>query len=160
MPPMPARVAAIKAAIETRQDFSVLAHGGEDAVAAWARTHGMNGRALICEWQQAYLRAHLSTGGRSKKTGNLNTNSYPGLPKRDIGMTSAGVVDLDYWSDTEPDEPDDDPDDDLIPCAACAGRGKDSAGNRCSACNGTGKVTPSDGDENEDETDDDEDQDE
>ena len=51
---MPARVAAIKAAIESRQDFTGLAHGGEGAVVAWARTHGLNGRGLILEWQATY----------------------------------------------------------------------------------------------------------
>jgi hypothetical protein len=75
--------------------------------------------------------------------------------------TELRLDDLDHWaSDDDQDDGDDDDDGEVLPCGACNGRGKDAAGNRCSVCNGSGKVTPSDGDENEDETDDDEDQDE
>jgi hypothetical protein len=147
MPPMPARVAAIKAAIETRQDFSVLAHGGEDAVAAWARTHGLNGRGLILEWQQNY---------RLAQARQVSPQSAGKPPRPAPIETELRLDDLDYWSDTEP-EPDDDDDGDDVPCPTCNGRGRDAAGNRCAVCNGSGRVAPED---NEDEDDDDEDQDE
>jgi hypothetical protein len=144
---MPARVARIQRAIEEREDFTGLAHGGEDAVVQWAKTRGMNGRTLILEWQQAYRLAHVvAAGERGKKAGNLDMNSCPGLVEHETAV----IHDLDYWSDTEP--PDDDDDDPKI-CGACHGTGRDVAGNVCQACNGTG-VAPDDG--NGDEEDDDE----
>jgi hypothetical protein len=150
--PMPPRVAAIKAAIESKQDFTGLAHGGEAEVFRWARAHGMRGGALVLQWHEAYrqrqaqARQVMSEVDKTPRPARIETE----------------FRDLDHWAsdDDQDDGGDDDPDDDLIPCAACAGRGKDSAGNRCAVCGGSGKVTPSDGDENEDETDDDEDQDE
>ena len=138
---MPARVAAIKAAIETRQDFTGLANGGEDAVARWAKSHGMNGRQLILGWQQTYRQrqAHVERGHKKPS----NTDSNERVSKRDV----AAMHDLDYWSDSEP-EPDDDGD--VTPCPACNGRGKDAAGNRCEACEGSGKVSPNDDEEDDD----------
>lgn len=51
MPPLPPRVAAIKRAIETRLDFTVLGDAGEEEVVRYYRRQGVNGRAKICEWQ-------------------------------------------------------------------------------------------------------------
>ena len=138
---MPARVAAIRAAIESRQDFTGLANGGEDAVVRWARTRGLNGRALILEWQQNYRQRQAQVERGHKKT----------LPPTDGKVSQAAAMhDLDYWADdTEPD--DDDGDGDVTPCAVCDGRGKDAAGNRCEACEGSGKVSPNDDEDDDDE---------
>lgn len=111
-------------------------------------------------------RAHVSTGGRGKTAGNLTTDSREGLPKRDIGMTSAGVADLDYWSDTDDAPIDDDVPDDEPTCGACRGSGRDTSGGKCVICGGRGRIPaedqPDDGDDDEDrrreDTDDDEDE--
>ena len=146
---MPARVAAIRAAIESRQDFTGLANGGEDAVARWARTRGLNGRALILEWQQAYRQRQAQVERGHKKP--LDQESGPGVSKRDV----AAMHDLDYWSDSEP-EPDDDGDggDDAetVPCQVCNGAGKDVTGRVCAACGGTGVAPDDDKPDDDDET--------
>ena len=67
MATMPKRVADIKAAIESRQDFTGLAAGGEDAVVRWAKGNGLNGRVLICEWQQTYRQAQAQVERGHKK---------------------------------------------------------------------------------------------
>jgi hypothetical protein len=101
------------------------------------------------------LRAHVvAAGGRGKK--NLRMNSCEGLPKRDIGMTSATVADLDFWSD-EPDAPGDDPGDELDlktkVCDNCRGLGLTSDGVRCQKCNGSGRVPRDDVDDGEEDDD-------
>jgi hypothetical protein len=95
MPPMPPRVATIKRAIESRQDFSVLADGGEAAVRTWAKEHGMNGCALIIQWQANYRQqqAQAERVARQKKT--LPQKPAEGFPERDI----AALHDLDFWPD-------------------------------------------------------------
>ncbi len=103
------------------------------------------------------LRAHVvAAGGRAVKAGSLTTDSREGLPKRDTGMTSAGVADLDFWGD-EPAEPDDDDDElDLKTkvCDNCRGLGLTSDGVRCSRCNGSGRVDRDDVDDGDGEDDD------
>jgi hypothetical protein len=130
MPPMPPRVAAIQRAIETRQDFSVLANGGEAEVFAWAKRHGMKGGVLICAWQENYRQRQAvgATSGRGDK--------------KDAAMRSHDF-DLDYWGDAPVDdrEDDDDPEQQTTKtCPQCAGKGRDHSGDTCSRCGGSGRV--------------------
>lgn len=92
MPPMPTRVAAIRAAIETRQDFSVLADGGEAEVRAWAETHGLNGCALVLQWQAKFKQQQQADATRPVRVELL-------------------ADDLDYWGDAKPAAPVDDEED-------------------------------------------------
>ena len=150
---MPARVAAIKAAIETRQDFSCLAHGGEDAVVRWARTRGLNGRALILEWQQNYRQAQAWSAAQ----GQQRAAARPARIETEFR-------DLDFWAD-EPEDDRGDPDDrddelkqTTKACDACRGLGVAKDGSPCSRCNGTGRIDRDDvddggGDEDEEDGD-------
>jgi hypothetical protein len=141
---MPKRVARIQRAIEEREDFTGLAGDGEDAVAAWASAHGMNGRALILEWQQAYRLA------QAQKT----LPRIQGRVSRSAPEKSPAIArDLDHWAG---DENDDDGGDDVpaLPvsdpdpneaqptksCPSCRGLGTTSDGVRCSRCGGSGRV--------------------
>ncbi len=150
---MPERVREIKRSIETRQDFTGLANGGEDAVVRWARGNGLNGRVLICEWQQTYRQAQAQVERGHKKT--LNQESGSGVFKPEAAV----MRDLDYWADDEPVEPDDDPDDSTDQttktCDSCRGLGRTADGATCERCSGSGRV-PIDPDQ-EDDNDDDED---
>jgi hypothetical protein len=138
---MPARVAAIKRAIEERQDFTGLAGGGEAEVFAWARAHGMNGGALVLQWHEAY-RQRQAQGGR----GRLK----PATQK--VGYEGAVTHDLDYWSDAEPEPDDDDP---MLVCGACKGAGVDADGNECEICGGKGRIPAEDQPDDDREDDDD-----
>jgi hypothetical protein len=144
LPPMPPRVAAIKAAIETRLDFSALADGGEAVVLAWAKSHGLRGAVLIREWQTNYRQA-VDTMERKNSSATKSSQSF-----------QEPHADLDHWDDIEASAPDDeglptDDEDDLEICKACAGRGRDSAGNRCLTCGGTGKAPVDDEDDSNEE---------
>ena len=87
---MPARVAAIRAAIESRQDFTGLANGGEDAVVRWARTRGLNGRALILEWQQAYRQRQAQVERGHKKP--LDRNQVQGFPSATLPRCTISIT--------------------------------------------------------------------
>jgi RecJ-like exonuclease len=65
------------------------------------------------------------------------------MPRHNKFAASMASNDLDYWAETDPDGGDDD---EPAPCPVCNGRGKDAAGNKCAACNGTGRIQE-DGDE-------------
>jgi hypothetical protein len=140
MLPMPKRVAAIKRAIESELDFSVLARGGEDAVADYYRSIGMNGRAKICEWQRTGLAAKWRQQAPAAR------------PAR----TEARLDDLDFWGDDDDAPIDDDVPDDQPVCSACKGSGRDAAGNECQICGGTGKIPAEDQPDDDDESEDDE----
>ena len=146
MPPMPKRVAAIKQAIEERQDFSVLGSGGEAEVRTWAKQHGMNGCALILEWQQNYRQAQAARGHKKP----LHQDSGEGVSKQHTAV----LHDLDYWGD-EPSDDGYDDDDPMPVCGACKGSGRDRDGNKCLVCGGRGKIPaedqPDDGEDDDDE---------
>jgi hypothetical protein len=160
MPPMPERVAAIKRAIENSQDFTGLAHGGEDAVVAWAKAHGMNGRALICQWQESYRQRQRELAGtRPNKRPDLSAPRREGETGKSAefaaGNCAAIAADLDYWPLAETAPVDDPPDDPMPVCSACRGTGKGPDGSVCKICNGAGKIPaedqPDDGDEEDDD---------
>ena len=104
------------------------------------------------------MRAHvIAAGGRASKAGAVlnQSGSKPPRPPR----VETELHDLDYWAtdDDQDDGGDDDGDGDVTPCPACNGRGKDSAGNRCEACEGTGKAPLDDDREDDDDEREDED---
>jgi hypothetical protein len=133
-------VAAIKRAIETHQDFTGLANGGEAEVFAYARSLGMRRcGALVLQWQETYRRMQAQGAAAVISTAPLEKNLRRG--------------DLDFWAedDAEPDD-DDLPEDERPLCGACGGKGRDAAGNRCVVCGGSGRAPKDDEDIDDDET--------
>ena len=97
------------------------------------------------------MRAHvIAAGGRASKAGAVlnQSGSKPPRPPR----VETEFRDLDYWADDDQDDGGDDGDEaETVPCQVCNGRGRDTAGNVCAVCNGSG-VAPLD-DDNEDDDD-------
>jgi hypothetical protein len=132
---MPPRVAAIKRAIQTRLNFSVLRDGGEAAVQAWGRACGMKWpNMLIVQWQDDY--------NRMRKT-------KPVVDDDESTPDDLGPERPDWPSD--PLAPDDDGEDDedeagedteqlTRSCPKCRGLGRDSSGSKCDRCNGSGRI--------------------
>jgi hypothetical protein len=152
---LPPFAEAMRTAIETKCDFSVLANGGEARLFAWAKQNGLRGPVLVTTWARNYNQWHGGEGTR------------PAAPKsaRPARIETDWLADdLDHWAqdtDEEPDSDDDTEDSEAawVPCAACNGKGKDAAGNVCQACGGTGRVIDEGGDDgDEDERIDDVDQ--
>lgn len=145
---MPARVAAIRRAIETRQDFSTLANRGEAEVFKYARSIGMRGGELVLQWQETFRL-------RQAQAARVEVDVYHGrhfaARRAETILTANDLDDWSNWAD-KPDAPDDDDGDEVAPCATCNGSGRDSAGNVCKVCNGSGKAPANDeeGDEDDD----------
>jgi hypothetical protein len=127
---MPPRVAAIKRAIQTRLNFSVLRDGGEAAVQAWGRACGMRWpNMLIVQWQADF--------NQMRKTKPVVDDDE----QDDLGPTPPN------WPN-DPLAPDEDDEDEAGQdteqttklCPKCRGLGRDSTGSRCDRCGGSGRV--------------------
>lgn len=81
---MPARVRRIKLAIESREDFTGLANGGEAEVFRYARSIGMRGGELVIQWQQTF-RQRQAQAANARPAG------------RAAVLTESRLDDLDYW---------------------------------------------------------------
>jgi hypothetical protein len=142
---MPPRVAAIKRAIQTRLDFSLLQNGGQEAVMAFGKALGMQfPMRLVTSWQrdfeQSYDLSELIWNGRAVPKGTKRR--------------SPAIADDDRPDDCDPDT-DEDCDDEAETttelCPACRGTGRDSAGEECARCGGSGRVDLDDIDDDDDD---------
>ena len=95
MPPMSERVRRIKSAIESRQDFTGLANGGEAEVFRYARSIGRRGGELVIEWQQSYRQRHGESAGAA--TALARRRETPKATR----VETANFADLDDWSGYE-----------------------------------------------------------
>jgi hypothetical protein len=137
---LPPFVREMKTAIETELDFTVLAHGGEARLFAWAKQNGLRGPALVTTWQRSYNQSHGGEGTRP---------AAPKKPMDDLGPDAPG---LDDWPDDSDNDDDDSPPEQppTILCPTCRGLGCDKTGQKCSECNGTGRI-PAPGSESDDD---------
>jgi hypothetical protein len=125
---------------------------GLDAGDAAAYTHAEASLTPEMKGEIWSLRRCVAAVGQHSGRGDNVTSSPQGkAATRPAHIeTNLGLHDLDYWGDVEPvDDPDDDGD--LEICKACDGSGRDSAGNRCLVCGGSGKAPADDEDDSNEE---------